>query len=129
MRSRRPDAAAGAADAIATPLGCWLIAAGTLLVLHVTAQRKWPEARLGIPTLAWIMLAVGLMDMRGPVASRWLSLAAPATALASTLLLAVIRLPLSTTARRQGIVARVAVVIRKIDWLRRRSISNQIGRK
>jgi hypothetical protein len=75
-------AAAGAADAIATPLGCWLIAAGTLLVLHVTAQRKWPEARLGIPTLAWIMLAVGLMDMRGPVASRWLSLAAPAAVFA-----------------------------------------------
>jgi predicted membrane protein DUF2339 len=75
-------AAAGAADAIATPLGCWLIAAGTLLVLHVTAQRKWPEARLGIPTLAWIMLAVGLMDLRGPAASRWLALAAPAAVFA-----------------------------------------------
>jgi uncharacterized membrane protein len=70
-------AASGAADAIATPLGCWLIAAGTLLVLHVTALRQWPEARLGIPTLAWIMLGVGLWDVRGPVAGRWLALAAP----------------------------------------------------
>ena len=71
-------AASGASDAIATPLGCWLIAAGTLLVLHVTALRKWPEARLGIVTLAWIMLGVGLWHVRGPVAGRWLALAAPA---------------------------------------------------
>ena len=75
-------AASGAAEAIATPLGCWLIAAGTLLVLHVTALRKWPEARLGIPTLAWIMLGIGLLGMTGPVASRWLALAAPAAVFA-----------------------------------------------
>src|SRR5262245_8867329 len=75
-------AAAGAADAIATPLGCWLIAACTLLVLHVTALRKWPEARLGIPTLAWIMLAGGLMNMSAPESSRWLALAAPAAVFA-----------------------------------------------
>jgi hypothetical protein len=72
-------AAAGAADAIATPLGCGLIAAGALVVIHVTTQRSWPEARLGLLILAWIMLGVGLTDVTGPLWSRWLALAAAAT--------------------------------------------------
>jgi len=37
-------AMAGAAEALATPSGCWLIAAGGVLALHVTFRRPWPEA-------------------------------------------------------------------------------------
>jgi len=49
-------AATGAADALQTPLGGWFIAAGALLTLHVTQQHTWPEARLGVVLVAWMIL-------------------------------------------------------------------------
>lgn len=71
-------AAAGAAPAIATPLGCWLVAAGALLALHVTLRRSWPEARLGILLVAWVILAIGLAGVVGSENTRWLALGAAA---------------------------------------------------
>jgi uncharacterized membrane protein len=49
-------AAAGATDALQTPLGAWFIAAGALLTLHVTRRHTWPEARVGVVLLAWIIV-------------------------------------------------------------------------
>ena len=50
-------AAGGAPDALRmTPLGAWFIAAGALLTLHVTRRQTWPEARLFILLLAWVLL-------------------------------------------------------------------------
>ena len=71
-------AAAGAPTAIATPLGCWLVAAGALLVLHATSRRSWPEARLGVLVVAWVMLGVALPDVTGSQPARWLALGAAA---------------------------------------------------
>jgi len=62
-------AATGAADALRTPLGCWFIAAGALLTLHVTRRQTWPEARLGVVLIAWIILGAS-------VDPRWLGLGA-----------------------------------------------------
>jgi hypothetical protein len=69
-------AAAGASPAIATPLGCWLIAAGAILTLHITRQRYWPETRLGGLLIAWTILGTGLAGIAPVQASRWLALAA-----------------------------------------------------
>jgi hypothetical protein len=69
-------AAAGASPAIATPLGCWLIAAGAILTLHITRQRRWPETRLGALLIAWPILGSGLAGIAPVQASRWLALAA-----------------------------------------------------
>jgi len=69
-------AAAGASPAIATPLGCWLIAAGAILTLHITRQRYWPETRLGGLLIAWTILGTGLAAIAPVQASRWLALAA-----------------------------------------------------
>jgi uncharacterized membrane protein len=69
-------AAAGAAPAIAAPLGAWLVAAPALLTLQVTLRRSWPEARLGVLVIAWPILDTGLAGMTGPDATRWLSLGA-----------------------------------------------------
>lgn len=69
-------ASAGAADAVATPLGCWLIAAGVLLTLEVTWRRPWPEARVIVPLIAWPILGAGLIRLAGPPSQRWLALAA-----------------------------------------------------
>ena len=69
-------AAAGAAPAIAAPLGCWLIAAGALLTLHVTRLRAWPEARLGVLLGAWTLLGSGLANFSGTEPARWLGLGA-----------------------------------------------------
>jgi len=71
-------AAAGAAPAIATPLGAWLVAAAALLALHVTLRRSWPEARLGILLIAWVVLAIGLAGVVGSDSTRWLALGAAA---------------------------------------------------
>ena len=67
-------AAAGASDALrATPLGAWFIAAGALLTLHVTRRQPWPETRLFVLLVAWVMLGV----MLGAILdSRWLGLGA-----------------------------------------------------
>jgi uncharacterized membrane protein len=62
-------AATAAADALQTPLGSWFIAAGALLTLHVTRQHTWPEARLGIVLVAWMVLGASVDD-------RWLGLGA-----------------------------------------------------
>ena len=69
-------AAAGAASALSTPLGCWLLAAGALLTLHVTRHRVWPEARLGVVLLAWGMLGSALGGVNAATPVRWLALSA-----------------------------------------------------
>jgi len=71
-------AAAGAATALSSPLGCWFLAAGALLTLHVTRRRAWPEARVGMLLLAWVLLSVALAGVRnGPEARLWLAVGAP----------------------------------------------------
>ena len=69
-------AAAGARDALASPLGCWFLAAGALLTLHVTRRRTWPEARLAMPAVTWLLLGVALADLHGQEPRLWLALAA-----------------------------------------------------
>ncbi|HEV2751414.1 MAG TPA: DUF2339 domain-containing protein [Gemmatimonadales bacterium] len=69
-------AAAGASRALETPLGCWFLAAGALLTLHVTRRRPWPEARLAMVGLAWILLGVALAELHGQEPRLWLALAA-----------------------------------------------------
>jgi len=70
-------AAAGAARVLAGALGCWFLAAGALLSLHVTRRRAWPEARIGILVLAWVLLSVALAGVRdGPEPRLWLAVAA-----------------------------------------------------
>jgi uncharacterized membrane protein len=69
-------AAAGAAVALETALGCWFLAAGALLTLHVTKRRAWPEARLGLAALAWVLLGVALAGVRDSEARAWLALGA-----------------------------------------------------
>ena len=71
-------AATGAAAALATPLGCWLVAAGAILALHVTHGRPWPEARAGVLLVAWAILGTSLDGLRGSEPARWLALAAGA---------------------------------------------------
>jgi uncharacterized membrane protein len=67
-------AGAGAGEAIATPLGAWMVAAAALLALHVTLQRSWPEARLGVLLWAWAILGIGLANLVGSQNARWLAL-------------------------------------------------------
>ena len=69
-------AAAGAAPAIAAPLGAWLVAAGALLTLQVTLRRSWPEARLGVLVIAWPILGTGLAGLAESDVTRWLALGA-----------------------------------------------------
>ena len=69
-------AAAGVRDALASPLGCWFLAAGALLTLHVTRRRAWPEARLALPAVTWLLLGVALADLHGQEPRLWLALAA-----------------------------------------------------
>jgi len=71
-------AALGAAVALETAVGCWFLAAGALLTLHVTKRRAWPEARLGLMALAWLLLGMALAGVRGPEARVWLALGAAA---------------------------------------------------
>lgn len=77
-------AVAGASRALASPLGCWFLAAGALLTLHVTRRHAWPEARVGMLTLAWILLSLALADLHAEEPRVWLALAA-ATAVAGLL--------------------------------------------
>ena len=71
-------AAAGAATVLSGALGCWFLAAGALLTLHVTRRRAWPEARVGMLLLAWVLLSVALGGVRnGPEAQLWLAVGAP----------------------------------------------------
>jgi uncharacterized membrane protein len=69
-------AAAGAAPALEHPLGSWLVASGAVLTLHVTRQRGWPEARLGILCTAWIVLGISIAAVTGNVPGRWLAFGA-----------------------------------------------------
>ena len=70
-------AAAGAPDALSSPLGCWFIAAGALLTLHVTRRQEWPEARLGIVLVAWLVLGAAVdYGPASPEALLWLGLGA-----------------------------------------------------
>ena len=72
-------AAAVAARGLAGALGCWFLAAGALLTLHVTRRRAWPEARVGMLLLAWVLLlSVALAGVRdGPEPQRRLAVGAP----------------------------------------------------
>ena len=71
-------AAAGAGGGLTSALGCWFLAAGALLTLHVTRRRAWPEARVGMLLLAWILLSVALTGVRdGPAPQLWLAIGAP----------------------------------------------------
>lgn len=67
-------ALAGAGPALATPSGVWLIAAGGVLALHVTARRAWPEARLGVLLLAWAAFGVGAVTFVAETTPRWIAL-------------------------------------------------------
>jgi len=70
-------APAGAARVLAGALGCWFLAAGALLTLHVTRRRAWPEARVGMLVLAWVLLSVALAGVRdSPEPQRWLAVGA-----------------------------------------------------
>jgi uncharacterized membrane protein len=69
-------ALAGATAALETALGCWFLAAGALLTLHVTRRRAWPEARVGLIAVAWLLLALALDSVRGPEPRVWLGLGA-----------------------------------------------------
>src|SRR5207253_2627206 len=71
-------AAAGAATALRSPLGCWLIASAALLTLHSTRRRYWPEARLGIVVVSWALLGASLGGIHGAEARTWLALGAAA---------------------------------------------------
>jgi len=72
-------AAAGAAPALDTPLGCWFLAAAAILTLHVTRRRAWPEARVGVLTLTWVMTAAALSGIaKESQPQLWLALGAPA---------------------------------------------------
>ena len=71
-------AAGLAGAALTSALGCWFLAAGALLTLHVTGRRAWPEARVGMLLLAWILLSVALSGVRdSPAPQRWLAIGAP----------------------------------------------------
>src|SRR2546422_312870 len=71
-------AAAGAATALRSPLGCWLIASAALLTLHSTRRRYWPEARVGIVVVSWALLGASLGGIHGAEARTWLALGAAA---------------------------------------------------
>ena len=71
-------AAAGAAPALHSPLGCWLVAAGAVLTLHVTRRRPWPEARLGVLILSWLMLGWSVSEIGKGEPNTWLALGAAA---------------------------------------------------
>jgi uncharacterized membrane protein len=66
----------GAGDALGTPAGFWLIAAGGVLTLHVTSHRQWPEARVFMLLLTWSAFGAGVASFVGPAAARWLALGA-----------------------------------------------------
>src|SRR5947199_3919640 len=71
-------AAGAAGGGLTSALGCWFLAAGALLTLHVTRRRAWPEARVGMLLLAWILLSVALTGVRdGPAPQLWLAIGAP----------------------------------------------------
>jgi hypothetical protein len=71
-------AGAGAAPAIATPGGAWMVAAAALLALHVTLHRAWTEARVGVVLWTWVLLGAGLGELAGSQSARWLALGAAA---------------------------------------------------
>src|SRR5262245_50649232 len=72
-------ATAGAAPALQTASGAWLVAAGGVLTLHVTYRRPWPEARLGVLLLTWAAFGVSAVDFLGGSGLRWIALGAVAT--------------------------------------------------
>lgn len=69
-------AMAGSATALGTASGAWLIAAGGVLALHATAQRPWPEARLGVLLLTWAAFGVGAVNFAGATGARWIAFGA-----------------------------------------------------
>lgn len=71
-------AAAGASAALKSPIGCWLLASGAVLTLHVTRHRAWPEARLGILLVAWSLLGASFSEVRDSQPKAWLAFGAAA---------------------------------------------------
>ncbi len=71
-------AVAGAGAVLGRPLGVWFLASGTLLTLHVTSRRPWPEARLGVVVLSWVIFASHFPLSQASQGTIWLALAAPA---------------------------------------------------
>ena len=69
----------GAGEALRTASGAWLIAAGAVLALHVTYQRPWPEARLGVLLLTWAAFGVGAVNAGDGSVAHWLALGAMTT--------------------------------------------------
>jgi len=70
-------AASGAGEALQTPIGCWFIAAGAVLTMHVTRRHAWPEARLGVLLAAWLMLGRAVnFQAAASEAAVWLALGA-----------------------------------------------------
>jgi uncharacterized membrane protein len=69
-------AMSGAAHALGTPSGFWLVAAGGVLALHVTHNRPWPESRVLLVLLTWSALALGAAGTIAPTQVRWIGLGA-----------------------------------------------------
>jgi hypothetical protein len=69
-------AVTGASAALPSPAGSWLLASAAVLTLHVTRQRAWPEARLGVLLIAWILLIQSLSQIDQGEPGKWLALGA-----------------------------------------------------
>jgi uncharacterized membrane protein len=71
-------AATGASVALHSPAGSWLLASAAVLTFHVTRLRAWPEARLGVPLVAWVLLIASLAQIGDGESGKWLALGAAA---------------------------------------------------
>jgi uncharacterized membrane protein len=93
-------AMSGAAHALGTPSGFWLVAAGGVLTLHVTHHRPWPESRVLLVLLTWGALAVGAAGIIAPTQARWIGLSAMALIFALLWWQQMSRRPFATDAPR-----------------------------
>jgi uncharacterized membrane protein len=71
-------AVTGAGDLLGQPVGLWFLASGAVITLHVTDRRSWPEARVGILLLSWLVFAAHLPTAGASQGVIWLGLGAPA---------------------------------------------------
>jgi len=69
-------AATGASAALQSPAGSWLLASAAVLTLHVTRLRAWPEARLGVLLVAWVLLIANLAQIGDGEPGKWLAFGA-----------------------------------------------------
>lgn len=91
-------AMSGAGEALGTPAGFWLVAAGGVLTLHVTYHRQWPEARVLMLGLAWVAVGIGATSLVAPTSARWLALGAVTAVFALLWLQQLWRPPFATNA-------------------------------